>query len=453
MELDSYQSPEAEALLRAGRDRQARDVTITRERVTHVIAATGFVVAAALLAGLAPWDTSLSVTTLLAAVAVYLVAEFVRFPVGSGWTVPTQLAFVPMLFVLPTPLVPLIASGGVLLARTPDLLRGRASLGRTLASFGDSWYALGPALVLVLAGDQRFAWSEWPIYLAAFAAQILLDLAATAARCWFAERIDPRVQLPLLTWIWIVDAVLSIVGLMIAAVAVGRPGLILLSLPVMALLALFARERRERLDQMLALGAAYRGTALLLADVVEADDAYTGSHSRGVLELALAVGDALALNPSQRRSVEFAALLHDVGKIRVPNEIITKPGPLDEEEWAIMRRHTLEGEAMLRRVGGVLEEVGRIVRSCHESYDGRGYPDGLAGTAIPIEARIVAACDAYSAMTTDRSYRLARSPEEALIELRRCAGAQFDPQVVEALCALIEDHMAPLPEQLGIALA
>ena len=185
----------------------------------------------------------------------------------------------------------------------------------------------------------------------------------------------------------------------------------------------------------------------------------------------------------QRRNVEFAALLHDVGKIAVPKEIINKPGPLDDAEWEIMRQHTIEGERMLKRVGGVLSEagkiavpneiinkegplddaewkimrrhtiegerllkriggvladVGTIVRASHEDFDGSGYPDGLVGEEIPIEARIVTCCDAFSAMTTTRSYRKAMGTDAALAELRRCAGTQFDPEVVSVLIELVE---------------
>jgi HD-GYP domain-containing protein (c-di-GMP phosphodiesterase class II) len=198
-------------------------------------------------------------------------------------------------------------------------------------------------------------------------------------------------------------------------------------------LAVLSRERQARIDQALELSEAYQGTALLLGDVVEADDAYTGSHSRGVVELSLGVADRIGLDLRQRRNVEFAALLHDVGKIAVPKESRNKKGPLDDEEWKIMHRHTIEGEKMLNRVGGVLSEVGRIVRSSHEHYDGSGYPDGLAGEEIPIEARVVTCCDAFSAMTTTRSYRVAMSLADALAELRACAGTQFDPDVAAAL--------------------
>ena len=149
-----------------------------------------------------------------------------------------------------------------------------------------------------------------------------------------------------------------------------------------------------RIDHALELGHAYRGTALLLGDVVEADDAYTGSHSRDVVELVLGVAGQLGLSPAERRQAEFAALLHDVGKVRIPSEIINKPGPLTSAERAVIETHTIEGEQMLEKVGGLLGEVGRIVRSCHERVDGAGYPDRLAGEEIPLIARIVCCCDA-----------------------------------------------------------
>ena len=176
---------------------------------------------------------------------------------------------------------------------------------------------------------------------------------------------------------------------------------------------------------------------MLLGDVVEADDAYTGSHSRDVVTLVLDVANRLGLSARDRRDAEFAALLHDIGKIKVPGEIINKPGKLTDEEWAIMKTHTVEGERLLSQVGGLLGNAGRIVRSCHEDWDGTGYPDGLAADDIPLVARIVRACDAFSAMTTDRSYRKARPTDEALAELRRCSGTDFDPVVVEALAAAV----------------
>jgi HD-GYP domain-containing protein (c-di-GMP phosphodiesterase class II) len=147
----------------------------------------------------------------------------------------------------------------------------------------------------------------------------------------------------------------------------------------------------------------------------------------------------MGVDPSTRQELEFAALLHDVGKISIPKEILNKPSSLDPEEWELMKTHTIEGQFMLDRVGGMLGRVGEIVRSCHERWDGKGYPDGLAGEEIPLQARIVFVCDAWNAMTTDRSYRTALSDEEAMSELVGNAGTQFDPHVVAALAKVIED--------------
>jgi HD-GYP domain-containing protein (c-di-GMP phosphodiesterase class II) len=178
----------------------------------------------------------------------------------------------------------------------------------------------------------------------------------------------------------------------------------------------------------------------LLGDVVEADDSYTGLHSRDVVALVLDVSDRMGLDEDARHKARLTALLHDVGKVAIPNEIIRKPGPLTAEERAVIERHTVEGERMLNQVGGLLADIGALVRSCHERWDGGGYPDGLVGEDIPLIARIVCACDALSAMTTDRSYRAAMTHGAAIAELRRCAGTHFDPAVVDALIAVAERH-------------
>ncbi len=141
---------------------------------------------------------------------------------------------------------------------------------------------------------------------------------------------------------------------------------------------------------LLELNSAYRGTALVLGDVVEADDGYTGEHCRGVRRRSPStVAEELGLNAEQRRNLEFGALLHDVGKIAIPKEIVNKPGKLDPDEWQLIKTHTVEGQKMLDRIGGFMHDVGLIVRSHHERWDGGGYPDGLAGEEIPLEARIV----------------------------------------------------------------
>jgi putative nucleotidyltransferase with HDIG domain len=430
--FDSYKTPVGERLLQRAMLRYQREGVSRRALLTEAAVAALFIAAASTVAALGSWSPALAAAPLACAVAAYLVAARETVPVGSGFTRPTQVVFVPMLFMLPLAAVPAVVAACLLLDTWPHVIRRDLSLLRVLARIGDSFYSLGPVLVLIAAGQHRFDWRQWPVMVLALLAQFAFDAAGGLARDWFADGTPPSVQIQLL-WLFAIDACLSCVGLLVAASAVRKPALILLTLPLLALLGMFARERQQRLEGTLELSTAYRGTALLLGDVVEGDHAYTGAHSREVVDLAVAVADELRLDPTARRHVEFGALLHDVGKLRVPKSIINKPGKLDDAEWEIVHRHTIEGEAMLRQVGGMLARVGRIVRSSHEHFDGRGYPDGLAGPAIPIESRIVSACDAFSAMTTDRAYRAAMPVADALAELQRCSGTQFDPRVVAAL--------------------
>src|SRR5205085_9837025 len=232
----SYDSPEAEALLRAGEEWLARSLRPRRELLTLTSSASGFLVAAALLALLAPWQHHLSVSRVAVVLVVWVILERVKFPVAGGWTRPTMLVFVPMLFMLPTPIVPLFALAAMLLRGIPDVALHRAPVTMVLALVGDAWFTIGPALVIVLAGAQRFAWSHWPVYALAMVAQVLVDLTATIGRCWIGERISPRVQLPLLAWAYLVDAALAPLGLVIAAGAVARPALLLIALSPMLML-------------------------------------------------------------------------------------------------------------------------------------------------------------------------------------------------------------------------
>jgi HD-GYP domain-containing protein (c-di-GMP phosphodiesterase class II) len=173
-----------------------------------------------------------------------------------------------------------------------------------------------------------------------------------------------------------------------------------------------------------------------LASALGARDRYTGDHSESVVDLATRVGEGLALDGERIGVLRTAALLHDIGKVGVPDQVLHKAGPLDEGEWKLMREHPVIGERIIRAIPG-LGAVARIVRHEHERWDGGGYPDGIAFEEIPVEARIILACDAYHAMTSDRPYREAMSHQEAIAELTRNAGTQFDPTVVEVLVGLL----------------
>jgi two-component system, cell cycle response regulator len=181
----------------------------------------------------------------------------------------------------------------------------------------------------------------------------------------------------------------------------------------------------------------------VLLRVLHERDSDLGKHLAGVAVLAEAVGRRLRVPAEQLETVREAAELHDVGKIAIPEPILTKPGPLTEAEWEFVRRHPLIGERILR-AAPALGSASKLVRSTHERFDGSGYPDALAGQEIPLGARIIAVCDAFDAMTTERSYARALTYEEALRELFRCAGTQFDPEVVEAFSAVQAELRAEL---------
>jgi putative nucleotidyltransferase with HDIG domain len=357
----------------------------------------------------------------------------VVFPVGASYTMPIQLAFVPALFVTPPALAPLLVAGALVVARSLDVAQGKRKVSRLMNAFSDSWFALGPAIVLVAAGSPAADEVALGVLVGALAAQFAFDIAASSVREALHRGASIREQIEEGMWVYLVDLLLAPIGFALALAAVHRPAVVALGWPVYLLLMLFARERDERLTSLLELSDAYRGTARVLGEVVEHDDAYTGLHTKGVAALAVEVAADLGLDAKQRRLVEFGALLHDVGKIAIPKEIINKPGPLDQPEWEVIRTHTIEGERMLAKIGGLMREVGEVVRSSHERWDGSGYPDRLAGEAIPIESRVVFCCDAYNAMTTSRPYRDALPVAAAVAELRENSGTQFDPTVVDAL--------------------
>ncbi len=430
-----------------------------REWLTEIVAAAAFLAAAVAMLLAFGMPGSAALPTVLLVVVVYTAACLVTFDVGTGWSDLTQLVIIPMLFLVPAPLIPLIVVTGRLLARIVRCLGDDLHPSRLLLAVGDSWHAIGPALVLAIAGVTAPHPEQLWIVAAAFAAQVVVDTIAITLRDWGALGVPPSVSTLDAGWVLALDAMLSCGGLLVAFAVDGRPYLLSLLLPFFGVFILFSRDRRARVNGAAELSAAYRGTALLLGDIVEADHEYTGTHSRDVVELSVAVADRLGLSKEQRRRTEFAALLHDIGKVAIPKSIIDKPGPLDADEWELMKTHTVEGHRMLDRVGGLLGDVGIVVRASHEFFDGAGYPDGLARDQIPIEARIVSVCDAFSAMTTDRSYRRAMGLLDAVAELERCSGTQFDPRVVTALRTLITpliaepgvDEAAHAPQLQGVA--
>jgi putative nucleotidyltransferase with HDIG domain len=408
-----------------------RELGLTnRERLAESLALGAFVAAIAALCAIDP-PHAFAVLPAIVCLLVLTISVKVRFDTPLGFTAATQLAFIPLLFAMPPAVVPAAVALAFVLAGLVDVIRGTGPAERVLIQASNGWFAVGPAAVFAIAGvGPRHAGPA--LLVAAFAAQFGVDFAAGVFRSTIAREAPLMWQLGE-TWVAAVDAALTPVGLLAAAgsahVVLGALGI----LPLLGLLAVFAHERRRRLESTLELSNAYRGTALVLGDVVEADDSYTGEHCKGVVALTLDVAEHLKLSAERRRNLEFAALLHDVGKVAIPKEIINKPGKLDPHEWEIVKTHTVEGQKMLDRVGGFMREVGMIVRAHHERWDGGGYPDGLAGIAIPLEARIISCCDTWNAMRTDRPYRQALSHEVAVAELISVSGSQLDPGIVDAL--------------------
>ena len=203
-----------------------------------------------------------------------------------------------------------------------------------------------------------------------------------------------------------------------------------------------ALRRAQLFDE---LDRAYVETVLSLANAVEAKDSYTGDHVQNVAHMALEVGRELGLKGAELEALRFGAILHDIGKIGIPDAILKKPAKLTAEEWSIMRQHPVIGERILAPIQH-LQDAAKLVRHHHERYDGKGYPDGLCGEEVPLAARILTVVDSYSAIIDRRIYKPARSHEEAVAELRRNASTQFDPHIVEIFLARMAQQIVMTAE-------
>ncbi len=410
-----------------------------RERTVVAFFAALYCIAAVLIAVFLPSERDVSLVLIAALLLGHAAVSQVRFEFGMGFVVPEQLIVIPMLLLLPLPYVPILIAAAGVLGLIPDFRKGSWSKDRWLKPIADSGPILAPVLILAAFAPGAPDLSLMPIYAVAIAAQLGTDFAQAVIR----NRLLDGVALPELARIFLgatrVELVLSPVALVATLAAYEEP-LVLVAViaPLVWLLDNFSKDRAARYASALELNRAYRGTVMLLSDVLEFEDEYTAQHSRSVVDLVNAVADELGIAPDERQELEFAAMLHDVGKISIPKEILHKPAALTDQEFEIIKHHTIEGQFMLDRVGGLLGRVGEVVRSCHERWDGLGYPDGLAGEEIPVAARIVFACDAYNAMTTDRPYRRAMSREAAVDELVANNGAQFDPKIVAALTKVVE---------------
>jgi hypothetical protein len=426
-----------ENLVGEARARHPRRMS-SRERTVVGVSTAAFLSAAAALALFLPSERATEPFLLLGMVLGYALISRVRFEFGNWFVVPEGLAFVPLLLMAPLPYVPLLVALAAALSIVPDVFDRSWHRERLITCFSDCWFSIGPVLVLAVFAPGEASLGQVVAYAGALVAQFAFDFAWVALRDRALDRLPLSTVLEDYLGVLRFDAILAPIAFAITLSALDQPLMLLTVGPLVWLLEILSRDRRERYSAALELQRAYRGVVMLLADVVEFDDQYTADHSRSVVDLVHATADELGVDPNRRQELEFAALLHDVGKIAIPKEILNKPAALTDSEFEVMKTHTIEGQFMLDRVGGLLGRVGEIVRSCHERWDGTGYPDALRGEEIPLESRIVFAADAYNAMTTNRPYRGAMSPAEALEELRAGAGTQFDPAVVEGLCTLIE---------------
>jgi HD-GYP domain-containing protein (c-di-GMP phosphodiesterase class II) len=409
-----------------------------RERVVDSVSAVLFLAAAIAIALLVKNERDTDLVLVVCLVVGIAVVSRVRFEYGDIFTSAEELVFVPLLFLAPLNLVPLLAALATVLAAFPEYVRGDWSRDRWITGISDSWFSIAPVLVLAAFAPGPPSLDHVWVYLLALGATSLSDFAWVLIR----DRLLHRKPVLELFRIWVgltrVSAILCMVAFFPALAAAEQPLVLLTVGPLVWLLTVFSRDRSERWSATLELHRAYRGTVMLLVDVVEFDDDYTAEHSRSVVELARGVATEMEMNKYELQELEFAALLHDVGKIAIPKQILHKPAALSDSEFEVMKTHTIEGQFMLDRIGGLLGRVGEVVRSCHERWDGKGYPDGLKGENIPLPARVVFVCDAYNAMTTNRPYRAALSHEQAIAELVSNAGTQFDPDVVAAMLRVVE---------------
>jgi HD-GYP domain-containing protein (c-di-GMP phosphodiesterase class II) len=444
----------AERLVGEARTRRAREMD-QRERVVYGASAALFVAVAVGMAILLPQTREARPLLAAALVAAYAVLARIRFEFGEAYVSAEELVLIPMLVLLPAAYVPLLVAGAALLSVLPECLGGVWHRQRWVAAIADSWLAVGPALVVALLLSGYPSLADADIYVLAFAAQLVGDFGWSATRNALLTRVPVRAHARGYVASALGPTTFSSLGFIVGVAAVQSVFALIVIGPLIWLLQAFSRERQERYTATLELNRAYRGTVMLLADVLEFEDGYTADHSRSVVELVRAVAEELGVDQDVLQELEFGALLHDVGKISIPKEVLHKPSKLTPNEFELVKTHTIEAQFMLDRVGGLLGRVGEIVRSCHERWDGGGYPDGLKGEEIPLSARIIFACDAYNAMTTDRPYRPAMPREDAIAELKRNTGTQFDPTVVAAVIRAVEilEPAARVSDQVRAVLA
>jgi diguanylate cyclase (GGDEF)-like protein len=352
-----------------------------RDRWASIFFGGMLLLTASAMGALLPWNRGLSLPLAAAFVLAYAVVSRVEFEIGTGSGVPTQLLLVPMLFALPTPLVPLLVAVGYILGGSVDHLRGRVHAQRSFVLLTSCWHAVGPALVLSLWGPSSPSWRDWPIYALALAAQFAFDFASSSAREWLAFGISPKVLLPILVWVFAIDSLLAPVGLLAAMSSTSLA--FVLVLPLVGLLAILTRERRMRIDQALALAEAHEG-----ASRQARLDVLTGLGNR------LAWDEALALAEGDRVSLDepMSLIVLDMDGLKLAND--TRGHEFGDEllrRFAEVVRDSVRDGDLVARIGG--DELGvlltnadevkcrRVVLRLEEALDGHAGVDGFALSA------------------------------------------------------------------------
>ena len=419
--------------------RRAQSRMTARERGAELLVICGFAIA---VLGLWLIDApgAFPVTPAVLCVIVMALATRVRFDTPLGFTVATQLAFVPLLFTIPAALVPIAVVIALALARLPELRAGRFVPARRSCGASETRGSRSVRRRCSRSPAPQPARAGPALLLAALAAQFLVDFAVSAIRIAVGRGAKLSSQLR------------ETVGVRDRRRARRRSGCSIAEddpaqrrsprshrCRCWGCSAVFARERHRSPARACSSSTTpTAGPRSCSATSIEADDGYTGEHCKSVVALALAVADRLGLaaGAAPQPRIRGAAARRRQDRDPQEDHQQARHARLRRMDRSI-RTHTIEGQKLLDRVGGFMRDVGLIVRSHHERWDGRGYPDGLAGEAIPLEARIIACCDTWNAMRTDRSYRPALPYEAALAELVSVAGSQLDPEVVNALVAIV----------------
>jgi hypothetical protein len=412
-----------------------------RESVVVGGLAVGYLAVAVAVSLALPSEREFQPLVVLALFAAYVGVSRIRFEVGAGYVSAEQLVFMPLLFFAPLPLVLMLVPVAFTLSDLPDILAGRAHRDRWMNALADSWFVLGSVSVLgyLAPGAPRLELA--PVYLAGLAAQVGLGTTAALAREYLVGRLALRDELRSAAAAYQLDVLLSPVGFAIAfAAAAGGPLALLSILPAAAATWALSRAHRARCDRLVAEHDAYWRRFLCDARRLERSGQEAVSEDWLCMpELALAVGGELGLTMSDRTELAQAAQAA-APRAAAPNAFAERR-PRAAERRLRLAADVIEGRLYRSGADRLARELrfdrlrrqADVVRSSRERFDGAGHPDGLRGDAIPLAARILACCDAYSAMTAGRRDRAPMSGETALEELRRGAGSQFDPEIVHAL--------------------